>query len=55
MEKLRATVEITLLVREGETFEEAQNRLYDLLYDGLCNTAEHEAEFWIETTEEERA
>ena len=35
----------------GETFEEAENRLYDLLYDGLCNNAEAEMEFYIYHTE----
>ncbi len=49
--ELKATVEITLLMRDGETFEEAENRLYDLLYDGLCNNAEAEMEFWILDTE----
>lgn len=45
--ELKATVEISLVMRDGETYEEAENRLYDLLYDGLCNNAEAEMEFWI--------
>lgn len=49
--ELKATVEISLLMRDGETFEEAESRLYDLLYDGLCCNAEAEMEFWILDTE----
>lgn len=49
---LDAVVKISLLMRDGETFEEAENRPYDLLYDGLCRTAEHECEFLVESTEE---
>jgi hypothetical protein len=45
--ELKASVEITLLMKDGETFEEAENRLYDLLYDGLCRNAEAEMEFYI--------
>ena len=49
--KLYANVEIELMMRDGETEEQAASRLYDLLYDGLCNAADHEADFWIRGTE----
>lgn len=50
MEKLNAAISLTLITKEGETFEEARDRLFDLLYDGLCRTADHEVEFWIADT-----
>lgn len=49
--ELKASVEVVLLMKDGETFEEAENRLYDLLYDGLCNNTEAEMEFYIYHTE----
>jgi len=48
--ELIANVEIRLMMREGETEEQVNNRLYDLLYDGLTNVADHHADFWIEET-----
>ena len=53
MAKLNSTVTITLFMREGETVEQAEARLFDHLYEGLCNAADHECEFWIESTSEE--
>ena len=47
---LKASIEIHLLMRDGETHEEAENRLYDLLWEGLCCNANHEADFWIDNT-----
>ena len=47
MEKLKATVEIELLMREDETIAQAADRLYDLLYDGLVRAEDHNADFWI--------
>ena len=44
--ELKATVEVSIVMKDGETFGEAESRLYDLLYDGLCNNAEAEMEFW---------
>lgn len=48
--ELKAVVEIKLVMEDGETFEQANERLYDLLFDGLCRNAN--CEFWIEDTEE---
>lgn len=45
--ELKATVEVVLMLKDGETLEEAENRLYDLLFDGLCRNAEAEVEFYI--------
>ena len=53
MIKLKATVTLSLVMREGETEEQANDRLYDLLYEGLCQTADHDCEFWIENTYKE--
>ena len=50
--KLKAVVEIELIMKDGEDFEEANDRLHDLLYDGLCCNAEADCDFWIERTEE---
>ena len=50
--KLKAVVEIELIMNDEESFEEANNRLHDLLYDGLCCNAEAICDFWIESTEE---
>ena len=47
---LKAIVEINLVMEDGETFEEASDRLYDLLFDGLCRNAN--CDFYIENTEE---
>ena len=47
---LKAYVEIRMMMRDGETAEEAENRLYDLLWEGLCCNAEHEVDFWIDRT-----
>ena len=47
--ELKAVVEIKLVMEDGETFEQANERLYDLLFDGLCRNAN--CEFWIENTE----
>ena len=48
--KLKAIVEIELDMGNGETFNQANDRLYDLLFDGLCRSAP--CEFWIQETEE---
>lgn len=45
--KLMADVRITMLMRNGETEEDAQDRLYNLMYDGLCNVADHNVDFEI--------
>ena len=51
MSNLKATVEISLGMMDGETEEAAAARLYDLLFDGLCRVAE--SDFWIESTSQE--
>lgn len=48
--ELNINVEIKFIVNDGETSEQAQNRLYDLLYDSLCRDADNE--FWINCVEE---
>lgn len=48
--KLKAVVEIELVAEDGENFEQVNDRLYDLLFDGLCRNAN--CEFWINNTEE---
>lgn len=48
--KLKAVVEINLVIDNGETFDEANERLYDLLFDGLCRNAN--CDFLIESIEE---
>lgn len=48
--KLKAIVEIELDMEDGETFEQANDRLYNLLFDGLCRNAP--CEFWIQDTDE---
>lgn len=50
--KLKAVVEVELIMRDGEDFEEANDRLYDLLYEGLCCNADADCDFWIDSTEE---
>ena len=50
MKEIMATVEIKLVLNENETFEEAFDRLYDLLFDGVCSHAN--ADFWIENVKE---
>ena len=48
--KLNAVVEIELDMENGETLEQAKNRLYDMLFDGLCRVAP--SDFWIQETSE---
>lgn len=45
--KLMADVRITMILRNSETEEDAQERLYNLMYDGLCNSADHKVDFEI--------
>ena len=52
MKELKATVTVSLAMREEETEEQASDRLYDLMYEGLCQTADHHCEFWIESVRE---
>lgn len=46
-----AVVNITMSLRNGETEEQTQDRLYMALYDGLCNNAEHQIDFVFESQE----
>lgn len=48
--KLNAVVEIELDMENGETFEQAKNRLYDMMFNGLCKVAP--CDFWIQETNE---
>lgn len=50
--EVKAIVEINLLMRDGETFEEASDRLYNLLYEGVCCNADATCDFWIQNVEE---
>lgn len=45
---LGATVDIHLTMVEGETEEEAVERLYDVLYTQLCHLPNDQIDFWIE-------
>lgn len=45
---IEVTLTVKMLKRENETEEQAQDRLYNVLYDGLCNNAEHQIEFTYE-------
>ena len=51
--KLKATVTLSLVMKKGETEGQANDRLYDLMYEGLCQASDHDCEFWIESTNEE--
>lgn len=48
--ELRSTVTLRLMMRDGETVEQAETRMADLLWD-LCNVADHELDFWTENVE----
>lgn len=48
--KLKAVVEIELDMEKGETWKQANDRLYDLLFDGLCRNAP--CNFWIQESED---
>ena len=48
MAELSATVNIKLMLREGETQDAAENRLSDILWEGLCQLADHHVDFWVE-------
>lgn len=48
---LVADVTIKMPLCEGETEEQAQERLYTALYDGLCKNAESQIDFVIERQE----
>lgn len=50
MEKeLKADVTITMLMREGESAEEAKVRLKDLLYEALKMNFNHSVDYGINT------
>lgn len=51
MKNLKAMISLSLLCREGESQEKAEERLYDFLFEGLCMNAEHQCDFWIEKTD----
>ena len=47
--KLKANIEIEVDI-DVKTFEQANECLYDMLFDGLCRNAP--CEFWINNVEE---
>lgn len=49
--ELKAMVELRLLMREGETEEQAANRLADLLWSELCELSDHSIDYWFNSTE----
>lgn len=49
---LKAMVNISMVMEEGETVEDAKNRLFDCLYEGLCIPEDYRIDFSIEETEE---
>ena len=49
--ELVETVTVRLLMRDGETMEEAKERLFQLMYDGLCNVSDHVCDFVVEAAE----
>lgn len=51
LKTLVADVTIRMPLHEGETEEQAQERLYTALYDGLCKNAENQIDFVIERQE----
>lgn len=54
MEKnLVVQIKLTMLMREGETQEDAEARLNDLLYEALKMNFNHQVEYDIESVEEE--
>lgn len=50
--KLKAMIEVELDMENDESIEEADDRLYDLLYDGLCRD-KTEVDFFILRTKME--
>lgn len=44
-EILEQKVLIRMVIHEGETEAQAEDRLYNALYDGLCNNSEHLIDF----------
>lgn len=49
---LIAQVKLTMLMQEGETREDAETRLNDLLYEALKMNFNHEVDYDIEHIEE---
>lgn len=45
MDNLTKEITVTMVKRPGESDEDAEERLYKALYDGLCNNAEHQIDF----------
>ena len=51
MQALEATITLKLLMRDDESFEEAERRLDDVLWDGLGNLADHHIDYLAERVE----
>lgn len=51
---ITANVEISVTFPEGSkiTVEDAEDRLYDILYEALCMRAEPSIDFWIDSVTE---
>ena len=45
--KLITEARVTMLMRDGESEENAADRFYNLLYNGVCNAADHHVNFEI--------
>lgn len=50
---LIAQVKLTMSIREGESREDAEARLNDLLYEALKMNFNHQVDYDIESVEEE--
>ena len=51
MTALESTIHLKLLMRDGESFEDAERRLGDVLWDSLGNLADHHIDYLIEGVE----
>lgn len=47
---LRAFVEIKMMMHDDETEDQADTRLYDAMYEGLCCQSSNHIEFWVENS-----
>ena len=45
MDEITKEIRVTMILPEGMTEEEAEEKLYEVLYDGLCNNAEVQVDF----------
>lgn len=45
MDEITKEIRVTMILPEGMTEEEAEEKLYEVLYDGLCNNVEVQIDF----------